>query len=215
MSFMYKVAKILAPIPLKLGGIRIIGKENIPDDAALLVICNHISYGDPLAVGYALPREMTFIAKEDFSKNFFTRTLFSSLGAVFLKKDESDLTTMRIVLSELKKGNVVALFPEGRRNIDQQMSEFKDGASFIAHRAQVRVLPMAVINTGDYWRFWKRNIIVVIGEPIDTPTGKMDKKIMSEQTKLYKQKVEELFDKGLNILKSENRPMRKVKNKKI
>lgn len=211
----YRFVRGLLGCVLSLGGARILGKENIPEDDALLIISNHISYGDPPAVSWAYPKQITYIAKEAFARNFFTRWLFSALGAVFLEKNSSDMAAMRTAINQLKSGHAVAIYPEGKRNLNQQISEFKNGAAFIAARCKVRVLPMALLNTGDLFCFWKRNIIVNIGEPISAcQAERVDSALLQELTETYQARVEALLAEAKSILEKEGRPMHRPRKRK-
>lgn len=204
----YAFARAVTGLVLRLGGMKIEGRENIPADKAILIVCNHVSFGDPPALANVFPYQLTFIAKEEFSQSRFTRLLFGALGAVFLNKSESDLAAMRVVMRALGEGRAVAIFPEGKRNFDQVMSEFKPGASYISQRSQVRVLPVAVLNTGDFWHIWKRNLLVKIGRPIDPPPGnKPDKQLLEDYTILYQDKVAELLAAGRAELAATGRRM--------
>lgn len=213
MSF-YMLAKFLTGLVLKIGGARVIGRENIPEDKSLVVIANHSSFGDPPAVSYAFDRPITYIAKEDFAKNFFTKVLFGAGGVIFLKAKDSDLTAMRTAIKALKEEKTVCIFPEGKRNFDQQMTEFKPGAAYIAYRAGVKVLPLAVINAGDYWRIWRRNIIINVGQPIvlDKET-KFDQAYLDRYNELFEQKVRDLFAENAAIIAKEGKKMRRVPKK--
>ena len=63
---LYPFAKFATGLMLKLGGMRIWGWENVPEDSSVIVIANHVSFGDPPALSQAFPYHLTYIAKEDF-----------------------------------------------------------------------------------------------------------------------------------------------------
>lgn len=214
MKLLYRVGRAVAAGILHLGGVQIIGRENIPDDKSLLIICNHVSYADPLAVAIVYPRQLSFVAKEGFKKKFYTRWLYGYLGALFLSKDENDLSAMRAVIKKLKSGCAVVIFPEGTRRFDQNMVDFKAGASYLSQRTRARVLPMAVLNTGDFWRIWKRNIIIMIGEPIEPPSGRLDNTVLTEYTQLYQSKVGQLVEQARQILQAQGKKMRQIPRKR-
>ncbi|MEG1662266.1 MAG: lysophospholipid acyltransferase family protein, partial [Clostridiales bacterium] len=108
--------------------------------------------------------------------------------AVFLKKEESDLTAMRTVINTLKAGHSAAVFPEGRRTFKEGMTEFKPGAAYLAARTGVVVVPVALINTADFLKFWKRNVMINIGMPIFPDQTKLP---LSEQVPLLTQRFTE------------------------
>ena len=213
--FVYSLGKILTGIVLKLGGIRIIGRENIPLDHKAIVIANHASFGDVPAIANAFPYMLTFVAKEAFAKNAFTRVLFSAGGVVFLNSRESDLGAMRQVINVLKQGRAVCIFPEGKRNFDQNITEFKPGAAYMAYRTDAPVIPVGMINCGDFWRIWRRNIIVNIGKPIFLDkTQKLDQEYLNKYNDLFRDRVKELVEENKGIILREGKKMRKPPKKR-
>ncbi|MCL1906017.1 MAG: 1-acyl-sn-glycerol-3-phosphate acyltransferase [Clostridiales bacterium] len=199
MPFLYRFGVALIKIWCALGGCRINGRENIPPTGAFLVIANHSSYADPILLAVAFPRHITFIAKEQFLRNGFTRWLYGTgLGAVFLNKEESDISALRTAIKLMKNGRTVGIFPEGRRNADQKISQFMPGAAFIALKAGVPVLPVAISNSRDLPRLWRRDVSVNIGRPIELETsGKATQEILAAQAALFQQKVTELHQKNV------------------
>ncbi len=205
MKPLYRFGKFLVSVCSLLAGWKIIGQENIPTEEAMLIVSNHSSYGDPPLLGLVFPYQICFVAKELFSKKFFTNKLFTALGVVFLNKDESDLTAMRTVIGVLKQNKAVAIFPEGHRNKDQRISEFKQGAAFIAYRAGVKIIPVAISNSCDFFRFWRHNIVVNVGEPIKMAIGnKASTEALAECSKYCQQKIEAMQEENNQILAKKN-----------
>ena len=203
----YRLACKLLRFICRLNGTKVIGAENIPQNEPLLVISNHTSLGDPPVISSFYPGRITYLAKEGFSRKPFTRWLFGALGAVFLNKDDGDLAAMRVALAELKAGRSVGVFPEGHRYFDQKMGEFHEGAAFIAYRARVRVLPVAVVNAANYLRFRQRNIRLVIGEPFPVPEGRADRESLARTTAAYRECIGRLFETGAASVKEAGLPM--------
>lgn len=197
---LYKVAVALVRIWLFVCGWRVIGKENIPAGEAVLVIANHTSYADPVLLAAAMPMHISFIAKEGFYRKPLTRWLYGMVGAVFLNKEESDLTALRASIKRLREGRTVGIFPEGRRNHDRVISAFMPGASYIAVKAGARVLPVAINNSKDVWRFWKRSIIVNIGPPVMlSAQGKVNQQQLAAFADELQQKVTELYTENARL----------------
>lgn len=207
--FVYSLGKFLTGIVLKLGGLKIIGKENIPEDQKIIVIANHTSFGDVPAIVQPFDYQLTFVAKEGFAKNPFTRRLFSAAGVTFLNSAESDLTAMRRVMEVLKDGRSVCIFPEGARFFDQNVREFKAGAAYIAYRTGARILPVGLLNCGDFWRIWRRNIIVNIGEPIElSQEEKLNKEYLDSCNALFRERVVTLVEENKRMIAKAGKKMR-------
>lgn len=207
----YRIAVVLVRIWLKLCGCRIYGREHIPADGACLLIANHISYGDPVLLAAAFPRHITFIAKQAFGTRRITRVLYGNLaGAVFLNQDESDLSALRTSIRLLKEGRTVGIFPEGRRNFDRQMTDFMPGAAYIAHKAGVPVLPVALSNSHNMLRFWKRDMVVRIGAPLlpPQPAPKATQEYLQQQSHSYFAAVQALYQQNGSELAQRGKTLR-------
>jgi len=203
MPLLYMIGVALIRIWCKFGGCRINGRENIPPNTAVLIIANHTSYADPILLAAAFPQHITFIAKEEFLRQSHTRWLFGKgLGAVFLNKEESDISALRTAIKLMKNGRTVGIFPEGHRNFDEKISQFMPGAAFIALKAQAPVLPAAISNSRNLPRPWRQNIIVNIGAPMGlTATGKITQEYLTTQAALFQQKVTDLYIENEHFLK--------------
>ncbi|MCL1975160.1 MAG: 1-acyl-sn-glycerol-3-phosphate acyltransferase [Firmicutes bacterium] len=204
MPLLYSIGLFFLRLWCKLGGCRIYGRENIPAKGACLMVANHASFADPILLAVAFPRHITYIAKEQFKRKAFTRWLLGTgLGAVFLDKDEGDISALRQAIKLLKNGKTVGIFPEGRRNFDQQIGQFMPGAAFIAIKANVPVLPVAIYNSHDLPRFNKSKVAVNIGQPIEpVVVSKTTPEVLATQAALFQQKVTELFIENENIVKA-------------
>lgn len=195
MPFLYAFGRFFARIWCKLGGCHIMGRENIPAQGAFLVIANHSSFADPILLAIIFPQHITFIAKEQFKRQGFTRWLFGNgLGAVFLSKEESDMSALRTAIKLLKNGRTVGIFPEWHRNTDQKIGQFMPGAVYIALKAAVPVIPVAIYNGRELRRLYKRQIVVNIGQPIKTVgNAKITQEELAAQAGSFQQIVAELF----------------------
>ena len=201
MSLLYRVGIKVVAAHLRLSGCIIHGKENIPEDKPILIIANHTSFGDPPVLAAVFPRPITFMAKSAFTKNVWTRSIFGNLGVVFLDEKDNDFTALKAVLRLLKQGKTVGIFPEGTRHRDQVLGEFKTGAAFIGAKAKVSVLPVALLNTKDYWRFWKRNLVVNIGQEIPYMEDSLGgQKALQDKTVMYHDTIAALLAEAQELL---------------
>ena len=143
---------------------KVVGKENVPKDGAVIFCGNHRTYLDPPAIVVTAGRHMRFMAKEELRKN----PLFAFLGFVFdgiyVKRDAKDITAMKEAMKTLKDGGCVGLFPEGTRNgLEKNDGKMKSGACYMALKTNAKIVPIGI--QGEAKPF--KRTTLVYGEPID------------------------------------------------
>lgn len=141
----------------------VVGAENLPKHGPVVLCSNHRSYWDPPMVGSALPRKVYFMAKEELFRVPLFKYWLYAVGAFPVRRHTVDRASLKQALSLLKAGEVVAVFPEGRRVREGEEGEAYAGAAMLALSAGAPVVPMAI--AGDPRPFSR--VRVTIGEPID------------------------------------------------
>ncbi len=171
---LYWIGKILAVLVCRFfGRWQVIGQENIPRTGGVLVCANHVSYIDPPALGAGCPRRVYFMAKEPLFRIPVLGFLIRKVGAFPVKTHSADRAAIRKAVDLLHKGECVAMFPEGTRNLTSEpLLPAEPGVGMIALMAKVPVIPAALINTAKllpphsmFLRFAR--IKVVYGKPVD------------------------------------------------
>jgi 1-acyl-sn-glycerol-3-phosphate acyltransferase len=128
--------------------LRIEGAENLPRDAPFVVIANHASHLDALALSIALPpRFADCIFPLAAGDTFFTGAGSSAFAAVALnalpiwrrKTRPEHLATLRDRLTQ--QACIYILFPEGTRSRDGAMAAFKPGLGCLVAGTPVQVVP--------------------------------------------------------------------------
>lgn len=177
MSF-YKIARgAVSGVFHLLFRIRIEGKENVPQDRALVICANHKSLLDPPLLGITLPLRLRFMAKEELFRNKAFGVLIRSLGAFPIRRGKSDVGALRAAVKMLQSGECVTVFPEGGRSKEPgRMRRGKSGAALIASKAEVDILPVGI--DGNYRLFSK--MTVRIGTPISLAEF-YDRKVETEE----------------------------------
>lgn len=143
--------------------LKIVGKENIPKEGAVVFCGNHRTYLDPPLIVVTAGRHMRFMAKEDLRKNPFFAFLGVIFNAIYVKRDAKDITAMKESLKTLKNGGCVGLFPEGGRNKIEDNGKLKNGAAYMAMKTGAKIVPIGI--QGDAKLFHRSTI--VYGKPID------------------------------------------------
>lgn len=143
-----KIIKVFLLILMRITyRIKIIGKENIPATGKYILCGNHIHALDSVAIVLTNKRQIRFVAKEELYKSAILRFLAKTFDIIKIKRDSADTEAIKEILKGLKKGDIIALFPEGTRNGMKKHKEFKTGAAYIALKTDTEVIPVGVKGT--------------------------------------------------------------------
>lgn len=124
------------------GRIEVHGYENVPAEPCIIV-ANHVSFLDPVAVGFFREAELCAIARDTLMSNKLLAAYFKAVNAIAVKRGHSgNLGAFREVLSRVKRGYGVIVFPEGTRSPDGNLLEGKPGAGLLAIKAGIPILPV-------------------------------------------------------------------------
>jgi 1-acyl-sn-glycerol-3-phosphate acyltransferase len=159
------------------------GIENIPDKGPAIVVCNHVSYMDPIVLLASVRRPMRFVMYYKIFQLPFLRFLFQQARAIPIASAREDEHLMseafEKVDAELAAGNIVCIFPEGGITNDGEVQRFRPGIERVIANRPVPVVPVALQNLWGSWfsrssggkirKFPRRFFVkvpVVIGEPV-------------------------------------------------
>ena len=90
-------------------GLKVYGRDNFPMEGPVIVVPNHLSNNDPPICGYALPRHVHFMAKQELFVNPISRFFCTWLGAFPLNRGAIDKIAIRHALGLLKNNNVSSM----------------------------------------------------------------------------------------------------------
>lgn len=141
--------------------VRVLGRENIPIDGAVVLCGNHISAFDPPLMGCFLERKVHYMAKAELFDKPVLGPIISRLGAFPVKRGGVSRESIRLAISILKEGNVMGIFPEGTRSNSGGIGQ--KGAASLALKSNATVVPVAII--GPYSLF--KPLTIVYGKPLD------------------------------------------------
>lgn len=135
--------------------IRPIGLDNIPQEGAAIVVCNHVSFMDPIILGGSVTRPMRFVMHYKIFQMPLLSFIFRTAKAIPIasRSEDEDLmnTAFEKVDAELAAGHIVCIFPEGGLTHDGEIQRFKPGIEKILARRPVPVIPVAL---GRLWGSW-------------------------------------------------------------
>ena len=129
------------------GGLKGIGRENVPKQGAVIIAPYHVSNLDPPAVACTCPRRLNFMAKEELFKVPILGPIIRSLDAFPLKRGEGDTEAIRHAIAQLEAGKTIIIFPEGSRGDGISIQPLTKGATMLARRTGAQVVPVGIVGT--------------------------------------------------------------------
>ncbi len=150
---------------------RSIGRTNYPVEGGGLVCSNHQSHFDPLIVGITCNRRLNFLARRTLYESKILSPLMEFLDGIPLDRDGSGIGGLKEMIRRLKRGELVALFPEGTRTSDGEVAKLKSGFTMVARRCKSVIIPVGMDGAYQVWPKGKAipgfgRIAVSVGKPI-------------------------------------------------
>ncbi len=176
------IARLWARSLLFFAGARVTveGLDKIDLDGSYVFTSNHASYMDTPTVLSSIPVQFRFLAKRGLFQIPFLGTHLARAGHIPVPREDpraavKTLARAAEVIHQLKTS--LLIFPEGGRTKDGKLREFKEGAAYIAIKAGVPIVPVALIGTRavlpfNSGTFHPGRVRIRIGDPIPT-TGLM------------------------------------------
>jgi len=144
------------------------GKENLPKNMNFVVFSNHIEYTDPLYIMQAYKRfPIGFVAKDPLFKYPVLKNLMIGAGCIPITRfaDRSALESIIKSIKQVKDGQPMGIFPEGKRTYCNDLIEFKPGAFKLPQKAKADISPVCLFNMHDLskkWRIWPTKVYMHI-----------------------------------------------------
>ncbi len=139
--FWLPLARFIALVGLTvLGPVRSRGSYRIPRSSGALILANHISDCDPVAVQYSCPRAIHFMAKSELFSMRFVGWALRLMRAFPVKRGEPDRGALRLAAELIKMGELVCVFPEGELSESGELEEVKPGVALIARMAGAPII---------------------------------------------------------------------------
>ena len=145
------------------------GRENIPKEGGYVMLCNHMSFLDPIVLSAAFPRKRMpkYLAKAELFRIPVLRGIIRMFGAIPVERGRGDVGAIRRSVDVAKSGEILAVFPQGTRQKGKNPADTptKSGGALIATRAGVPILPVCICVKKQRYAFLRR-VTVIVGEPI-------------------------------------------------
>ncbi|MDE2085843.1 MAG: MFS transporter [Xanthomonadaceae bacterium] len=138
--------------------VRADGLRKIPEEGPALLVCNHVSFVDPLLLMANLRRPARFVMYYRIFNLPLLRFLFRTAKAIPIAGQKEDPAVLQraydAVDAALADGELVCIFPEGGLTRDGAIASFRPGVEKILARRPVPVVPMAL--RGLWGSMWSR-----------------------------------------------------------
>ena len=193
----HRIARLWAKASVWSSGsrVQVIGLENIPSVLTekgsqigsaeglrphvqcAVYAANHTSYMDTPVVFASLPFQFRILAKKELWSIPFIGWYLNHSGQIPIDtaNPRATLSSLGNGVRALRDGLSVFVFPEGGRTPDGQLQPFMNGAAYLAIRAQVPLVPIALIGVYDLLPMHTRHFYLtriplklVIGAPLST-----------------------------------------------
>ena len=131
--------------------------EFLPAEGPALIVLNHVSYTDfPIFATQHRRDDWSAFITDKYKNNRFLQWVVSSAQLVWIDRTKADFAAIKAAFNWLQEGKSFALSPEGTRSKTNSLNQGKEGVAMIALKANVPIVPAAVIGTGKFFSDLKR-----------------------------------------------------------
>lgn len=160
---------------IALSPVRVLGTENLQQPQVAVYVSNHLSYMDTPVVLSKLPFQFRILARHDLFKIPFIGWYLQRSGQIPVDSTSlrSTLASLNRGVKALQAGMPLVIFPEGGRSHNGHLQDLLSGPAYMAIRAQVPIVPMALVGTYELmpmhtYHLVPRPLLLVVGTPIST-----------------------------------------------
>jgi len=154
---------------------RATGLDKIDTSRPMVYAANHASAMDIPVLYVNLPFQFRIVFKKELLVYPIVGWHLKRSGQICINQQNpaASIGSIRSAVRSLKGGMPLVIFPEGGRSRDGEIMPFLPGAFFMAIKAQVDVVPVALVGTHellpmDTYHIKPRTLEMRVGEPIST-----------------------------------------------
>jgi 1-acyl-sn-glycerol-3-phosphate acyltransferase len=147
----------------------IVGRENLPQGGPLLVVANHFSYIDPVAMVRVAPWPIEFVGGFQMPNAPSWATWIPKVWGYYpVYRGTGSRHALRAAEAVLAQGGVLGIFPEAG-SWATVLRPARPGAAYLATRTSARILPMGFAGLVDVFPCLRRgrraHVTLRIGQP--------------------------------------------------
>lgn len=198
-SMQHRIAQRWGRAVTRISGARLTVLNGDQLDGRVAVYCsNHLSYADTPVLFGVLPFQFRIVARHELFRLPFIGWHLTRSGQVpvNVSNPRASISSLSSAVKTLRSGMPVFIFPEGGRTESGHVEDFLNGPAFMAIRAGVPIIPMALIGTHELLpihaaQFHPVPVTLAVGEPIET--GGYSLKQIDELTERVRETISRLY----------------------
>lgn len=152
---LYRALRIVVrPTALAIWRPDVVGADNVPAAGPVILASNHLSFADSVVIPLTAPRQVAFLAKDDYwtgtgAKGLVSRSFFTAIGSIPVNRDDprAAQNSLDLALEHLREGGAFGIYPEGTRSRDGLLYRGRTGVAWLALTAGCPVVPVALTGT--------------------------------------------------------------------
>ena len=176
--------------------LRLEGREKIPRNRPVVMVANHRSLIDILAL-YKIRRPFKWTSKDENFRLPFIGMVLSLTNSIRIKRESlrSGAQFLSQAETEITKGSSILLFPEGTRSKTMKMRPFKEGAFLLAKKTACGIIP--IVHTGSEKTFDRGSWVLKGKAPIhirvldEIPASEVERLEIKELMSLVREQMEQ------------------------
>jgi 1-acyl-sn-glycerol-3-phosphate acyltransferase len=208
MSTLYAVGKALLRPLATSWRLRVTGLENLPASGPTILASNHLSVVDSIVLPLALPRQIYFLAKDDYFvgtgvKGAISRQVMYGLNQIPVDRSggRASLMALDAALPVLREGRALGIYPEGTRSPDGRLYRGRPGVAKLALDAGATIVPVGLAGTeaiqpiGVSRPRLTGDATVTVGRPLDLAPWRdrpVDSRVLREITEALMREIQKL-----------------------
>lgn len=177
------------------------GLHNIPQEGPALLVGDHPNIIDGILLAVVSPRPVRILVAAELCSSPIVKRIIKNLGWLPVERHSKGKNgdTMKACVEALERGEVVAVFPEGKTNYGKELLPFKAGAALLAHQSGAPVIPFSVRGTEELYPdgskvFHKGRAAMNFGKPesFEKVEGKVSEERVEQTLSVVRERITEL-----------------------
>lgn len=170
--------------------IKVTGLDKFPRKGPALVVINHLGDADGLLGIAYWPVFTDPLAKIELFDLPLLGKIIDLFGVIWVHRGRPDRKALSAALEGLRLGRIISIAPEGRESLQGALEGGTEGAAFLARKAGVLVVPVALTGT-ENWRIYgnmrklrRTDVTLTVGDAFYLPKENDRRTALEEGTRV-------------------------------